>query len=1119
MGAGEVVNPRDGLANEYLFAHTLSTGQLAEFFSVDTDVGLNPEQVKQRTEEWGPNQLKQEGGVKLWKLLFHHTFNFMMGVLLVALSLTIATLQPIDSTVIAFIMVADVIIGVMQEYKSEKSVEALKSLSAPSAMVLRDGVELEVSASELVPGDVVLLTQGDKVPADVRVCEAVNLDCEEGVLTGESVPIEKKVDAIDNKECPLGDRKNMAFMSTLVTKGKGKGIVIMTGSRTELGQIAHAVANAKKQTTSLEKRMTRLGILLACAAVACIGTVLLFLWVHDTEELYPKGLTVAVATSVALLPEALVAVITVVLSLGVKGMAEQKALVRKMKSLEQLGNVTDVCSDKTGTLTQGKMMATELWLPEKSFIIDGEGFNPNSGNVFIKPKEEGEEEEEGASPTPVVASMTEIEDKDHHLHLALLVCSLCNASDIKRNVKEVADKHVSSKRWWKPWTWCGKGTKQHDDHKKTAANQEKAQLTESGEEVEEWVALGSPTEAALVVLSAKLGYSRQLLKEEWHNLQEFPFDSTIKRMSVIHQRKEDKSVFLFTKGAPERLLPRCTAMMEDGGVSSEFGDEELERIKAMNEQLANQGLRVLALAYREMTDEYEDYEDEEDPQLNREDVEQNLTFVGLVGIQDPPRKGVKEAVATCHKAGIIVRMLTGDHLSTALAIAKQIGIITEEEEGRGLAMTSTVFDRMSEEELDELDELPLVIARCSPESKVKMVKQLHRGGKVVAMTGDGVNDSPAISAADIGIAMGIAGTDVTKEASDIILLDDDFCTIARAIAEGRRTFANIRKFLVHLLSSNVAETIVMIIGIVSGLYPPMTSLQILWLNLVSSPPPAMLLGVEPATPDLMDRKKRPIGEPTFTIGTIADIFIYGIIMGALSLTSFIVMNIVWDFTVKQSQATAFISLTGMLLYHGYNCRRLKSSSFDHTFLIQCWPFHLTFILGSVSVVLSVYIPGINNVIFRQEDPGWRGWALGAGSVVLFVILSEIYKVLRRLLHNLWIAQQDRKKKRKDTKARLRKSELRAKRATLAKKEEEAMEMESIVPAAASSLEEEGSTEELHQGQDKAKETGATSEEESESEEEVSSKEAVVTSEKESESYDDESRSEQEESESTQEISS
>ncbi|KAL6075302.1 P-type ATPase [Balamuthia mandrillaris] len=1071
MGAKGTLNPRDGIANEYLFAHTLSTEQLAEFFSVDTAVGLNPEQVKQRTEEWGPNQLKQEEGVKLWKLLFHHTFNFMMGVLLVALSLTIATLQPIDSTVIAFIMLGDIIIGVVQE----KSVEAMRSLSAPSATVLREGVEQEVCASELVPGDIVLLTQGDKVPADVRVYEAMNLECEEGVLTGESVPIEKKVDAIDNKDCPLGDRNNLAFMSTLITKGKGKGIVIMTGSRTELGQIAHAVANAKKQTTSLEKRMNRLGILLACAAVGCIGMVLLFLWVHDTEELYPTGLTVAVAIAVALLPEALVAVITVVLSLGVKGMAEQKALVRKMKSLEQLGNVTDVCSDKTGTLTQGKMMATELWLPEKSFIIDGEGFNPNSGNVFIKPKEEDgeeaeeEEEEEGASPTPVVASMTEIEDKDHHLHLALLVCSLCNTSDIKRNVKVVADKQVSSKRWWKPWTWCGKAAKQHDEKR--------------GEGAEEWVALGSPTEAALVVLSAKLGYSRQLLKEEWQNLQEFPFDSTIKRMSVIHQRKEDKSVFLFTKGAPERLLPRCTAMMEDGGVTSEFGDEELERIKAMNEQLANQGLRVLALAYREMTDECEDHEDEEDPQLNREDVEQNLTFVGLVGLQDPPRKGVKEAVATCHKAGIIVRMLTGDHLSTALAIAKQIGIITEEEEGRGLAMTSTVFDRMTEEELDEL---PLVIARCSPESKVKMVKQLHHGGKVVAMTGDGVNDSPAISAADIGIAMGIAGTDVTKEASDIILLDDDFCTIARAIAEGRRTFANIRKFLVHLLSSNVAETIVMIIGIVSGLYPPMTSLQILWLNLVSSPPPALLLGVEPATPDLMDRKKRPIGEPTFTIGTIADIFIYGIIMGALSLTSFIVMNIVWDFTVKQSQVTTFISLTIMLLYHGYNCRRLKSSSFDHTFFIQCWPFHLTFILGSISVVLSVYIPGINNVIFRQEDPGWRGWALGAGSVVLFVILSEMYKVLRRLLHNLWIAQQDRKKKRKDTKARLRKSELRAKRATLAKKEEEeAMEMEIIGPAVALGGEQEEGygDKDQKQEQDNAKETSATNEKESKSEKE------------------------------------
>ncbi|KAL6055878.1 P-type ATPase [Balamuthia mandrillaris] len=1105
MGAEEAVNPRDGLANEYLYAHTLPSEQLAEFFSVDPDVGLNQEQVQQRLVEWGPNELKQEGGVKLWKLILHHTFNFMMGVLLVALCLTIATLQPIDSSVIAFIMIADVVVGVTQEYKSEKSVEALKSLSAPSAMVLRDGAELEISASELVPGDIVLLIQGDKIPADVRICDALNLECEEGILTGESVPVEKKTDVIDNQDCPIGDRKNLAFMSTLVTKGKGKGIVVMTGSRTELGQIAHAVANSKKQQTSLEKKMTRLGMLLAAAAVACIGIVLLFLWVHDTEELYPKGLTVAVATSVALLPEALVAVVTVVLTLGVKGMAQQNALVRKMNSLEQLGNVTDICSDKTGTLTQGKMMATELWLPEKSFIIDGEGFNPNSGNVFIKPSEEDDAD---SQPKAVVASITEIEDKDYHLHLAMLVCSLCNSSDIKRNVKEADDKG-SGKKWWKPWTWCGskkdgaekEGDEEEEDEEieSNASNQEQAQLREGGEgAVVEWVSIGSPTESALVVLSAKLGYSRHLLKDDWHTLQEFPFDSTVKRMSVIRQRKEDKSVWLFTKGAPERILPWCNSMVEDGEVTSEFGDEQLERIKTMNEQLASQGLRVLALAYREMTD---DYEGEEDPQLDREDVEQNLTFIGLVGIQDPARKGVKEAVTTCQRAGITVRMLTGDHLSTALAIAKQIGIITEEEAERGLAMTSTVFDKMSEEELDEMDELPLVIARCSPESKVKMVKQLHRGGKVVAMTGDGVNDSPAISAADIGIAMGIAGTDVTKEASDIILLDDDFCTIARAIAEGRRTFANIRKFLVHLLSGNVAETIVMIIGIVSGLYPPLNSLQILWVNLITSPPPAMLLGIEPATPDLMDKKKRPIGEPTFTIGTIADIFIYGIMMGGISLTGFIIMRKVWDSTVKEAQATAFIALTIMLLYHAYNCRRLKSSSFDRTFPIKCWPFHLTFILGSLSVVLSIYIPGINDVIFRQEDPGWRGWALGGGGVVAFAIFSEIYKVLRRLFHNLWFAKQSRTKKRKETKVRQRKSELRARRASLVKKEQkeeaEATEMESIVPAVDSSSAEErseGEKEAAEHGEDKMKivevtseeESDATSEEESESEDQSQS---------------------------------
>jgi len=685
--------------------------------------------------------------------------------------------------------------------------------------------------------------------------------------------------------------------------------------------------------------MMRLGLVLAGAALVAVGVVLIAFWLNSTGPIYPDGVELAVVTAVALIPEALVPVITLTLTLGVRRMYKQKAIVRKLNSLEQLGAITDVCSDKTGTLTQGKMMATDMWIPPfRRYEINGNGFDPTSGTIKLKgedfprysidtrnvsmsferarsggmsldlararpsidvprpsidryrsaevatmvaraSKERSRQKLASSMPAPegrkslgmierVRASLdvhrrpstehtklmdesdeeeegdihdSEIDtigDTDRPLHMAMMIASLCNSSTVEYRIpEENPDDKKGGRTWWKPWTWCHgmckKKEKKKKKGKKKAKDVERGEEEDDDEEEEEepkgtggeWVPIGTPTEAALMVLATKLKYERVELDKEWDDIAEYPFDSTIKLMSVVKRNKEHNVILQFTKGAPERLLPLCTSLSIEGEMV-ELGKEELEAVGRVSEEMGNDGLRVIGLAYHELA------EDWSPDGLDRvEDVEKDLVFIGLVGIKDPPRDGVVDSIRRCHQAGITVRMLTGDHPVTAMAIARQIGILDGSNDH--LAFTSSEFDKMTEEELDEMDELPLVIARCSPQSKVKMVEQLHHNKRTVAMTGDGVNDAPAISTADVGVAMGIAGTDVTKEASDIVLADDDFNTIVRAITEGRRIHANIRKFIVHLLVGNISQAVLIIVAIIAGMPPPLNAIQILWLNMVT----------------------------------------------------------------------------------------------------------------------------------------------------------------------------------------------------------------------------------------------------------------------------------------------
>lgn len=915
---------------------SMEMDDVIKHFDTSIQTGLTDEEAVDRKIKYGPNQLKPMEPINVWKILAGHTFNFLNGVLLAATIIALAVQSWADAAVIGAIIFINAGIGFSQEYSSEKTMQSLMQLSAPASNVLRSGKTLEVPSVDLVVGDIVLLTEGDKIPADLRLFQIASLECDEAILTGESMPVEKKVDPLSNPDLTAGDQINMAFMSTTVTKGKGRGIVVYSGRNTQMGKIADSITGATKGKTQLQIRMENLGKVLVVIATIATLLVLLGVFIYREKhefEIYPEGLEVGIATAIAIIPEGLIPVVTLTLTLGVREMAKKKAIVRKMNSLESLGNVTNICTDKTGTLTEGKMVCTNLWtIDGSSYSVKGIGLEPVG---TIHP---GTSHEEVPVPHPKL------------LHKLIESGSLCNTSTVYKN--------------------------------------------EDGD----WVGTGSPTEVALVVLAHKVQLDQKSLSPEWEYVNEYPFSSSIKRMSMVWSNKKDNQKYLFLKGAPEGVLSLCTKKYTSTGEQADFSEEDLEEIKKRNETLAEDGLRVLAVSFKQLTSSYNN-------ELKREQVEDNMIFIGLFGIKDPPRQTVPHSVQICDKAGIEVHMVTGDHPSTARAIAKQVGILKPEQyHNKKLVMAAVKFDKIPQEKLDAIDQLPYVIARCTPDSKVKMVKALHDRNKIVAMTGDGVNDAPAIKSADIGIAMGKGGSDVTKESADIVLTDDNFSTIVVAIEEGRRIFANIRKFIIHLLAGNIAEGIILVIGVLAGFYPPMNPLMILWVNMVTGTPAALALGIEPAPKKIMDKHYRPVNEGLFTTETIIDISFYGFIMGIISLGSFIVMDerinegrtspTDGERTVRTSQTIAFISLTSLLLVHAYNCRVLREPFYRHGFHKRIW-LHVAVLFGFGTVLAAVYIPGLKDSVFKTEDPQGDGWIIALVGTVIFLFLSECYKFGKR----------------------------------------------------------------------------------------------------------------------------
>ena len=842
--------------------------------------GLSSKKVEENRAKYGLNELKEKKKESLLQKFIDQFKDFSIIVLIIAaiVSGVVGVMQGegfTDTVIILIVVLLNAVIGVAQESKAEKSLEALKKLSAHAAKVIRDGKETAIPAMELVPGDLVIIETGDYISADLRVIEAVNLKSQEASLTGESVPVEKRTDAIQATEVGVGDRKNMLFSSSLITYGRGKAIVVKTGMNTEVGKIADMINQTEDQETPLQKKLNSLGKTLGMAALT-ICAVIFVIGLLQGKEIINMFMT-AVSLAVAVIPEGLVAVSTIVLAIGVQKMVKKNAIVKKLPAVETLGSSTVICSDKTGTLTQNKMTV------EKIFCND------------------------------VTADIERAETNEDFRKL-IYDCMLCNDSRVLEN-GEIA---------------------------------------------------GDPTETALVDLALKLDYPVSIMREN-PRVAEVPFDSNRKLMSTVNGK--DGKYIVYTKGGLDEILRKCDSYLYKGSVRHNLSDYA-EWIRTNNEHMANEALRVLAFAYKEIDHVPSKYE--------MENLESGLTFIGMVGMIDPPREEAKKAVEKCKHAGIKTVMITGDHKATAVAIAKKIGILENDNE----ALTGLELDKISDEQLAKDVRKYSVYARVSPEHKVRIVKAWQKNGEIVAMTGDGVNDSPALKTADIGCAMGKVGTEVAKEAADVILTDDNFATIVSAVEEGRRIYDNILKVIQFLLSCNVGEVIVLLlatlfaptIGRVFGIYDismiqVLLPIHILWINLVTDTFPALALAFDPANKDIMDRKPVKKDEGIFTKGRTFRIVYQGFMIGLLTLAAYLIgigstKTAIGNLTLEETkievgQTMAFTVLAFSELIHVFNIRDNKNSIFK------------TGILGNsiliYAVVISALLMGVILVIPQLRE--------------------------------------------------------------------------------------------------------------------------------------------------------
>jgi len=894
--------------------HNLSVSEVIE--SLNSGIqGLPREEAERRLAQFGPNELAEKKKTPPWVLFLEQFKNFLIIILLVAavISGVLALMgegdiwDPILIVIIVFFAAG---LGFVQEYRSGKAMEALKQMTAPTATVIRDGEEEEISARDLVPGDIILLQTGDRIPADSRLTEAVNLKIDEAPLTGESVAVDKTTQIISG-DIPVADRKNMAYMGTTVVYGRGKALVTGTGMATEFGKIAGMLQEVKPPPTPLQVSLNKIGKILGiaclaiCAVVAGVG-IIVGMFSHILEA-FIWGVSLAVAA----VPEALPAVTTICLALGVQRMVKRHALLRRLPAVETLGCTTFICSDKTGTLTQNEMTVRKIYVNGKTIDVGGVGYEPSGGfhlnDASLNPKGEP------------------------HLLRLLTAAMLCN------------DSHL---------------------------------IDTNGV----WQVRGDPTEGALVVVAAKAGVKREELSAP--RISEVPFSSERKRMTTIHDTSQGKVAY--SKGAPEVILDSCTRIYSEG-IERELTEQDRKRILQVNQEMAAGALRVLGLAYKSLPGK--DLGSEV-----AEGAEEEMVWLGLVGMIDPPREEVKGAVKLCDQAGIKSVMITGDHKLTAVAIAKELGILKE----RGMALTGAEVDKLSDEKFEALVGKIDVYARVSPAHKLRVIEALQGKGHVVAMTGDGVNDAPALSKADIGVAMGITGTDVSKEAGAMILTDDNFASIVAAVEEGRNIFANIRKYLLYLLSCNIGEVLLMliafVIGTATGLYKvvPLVALQILVVNLVTDGLPALALAVEAGEPGIMQRPPRDPKRSIFDKPMVNYLLGIGFWTMLASLGVFL-----WALnsgrTPVEAQCLCFVTLVSVELFNCFNCRSERVS------LFRMNPFGNKWLLAAVALswaiaVAIVYLPFFQGP-FHTYAMSLQDWGIIILAGVSVLIPVEITKLI------------------------------------------------------------------------------------------------------------------------------
>ncbi len=922
--------------------HSHTVEHLADTLETHIHKGLTGDQAGQRLAQFGPNELKERPRAGFLRLLAGQFNNFLILLLLAAAVISFALGESVDAAAILAIVVLNAVLGVVQESRAERALAALRRMAAPSAAVIRDGVQTTIPARELAPGDIVFLEAGNYVPADLRLIESVNLRIDKSALTGESHPVQKDAEVVLDKDIPVGDRANSAFMSSMITYGRGKGLVTGTGMHTQIGMIAQLLQSYDEEPTPLQRKLDELGQYLGTGALAICGLIFVFGLVRDTQPgmIFTNGFLAylkvhqlkivdlfmtAVSLAIAAVPEGLPAVVTICLALGMQRMVRRHALIRRLTAVETLGCATVICSDKTGTLTQNEMTVTRGWVGGREFNV------PVGGRV-----PDGAFQASGKKFLPA---------RDPDASLLLRGAVLCND----------------------------------------------ARLEESGEAGGErtWRMIGDPTEGSLVVAAWKAGLTRENLEREMPRSGEIPFDSVRKRMTTFHhdalRLSSGKGGWIaWMKGAPDIVLELCVSIRENGK-ETPLSPAKRRVVMEVYQSMACGALRVLAVAYRPLPRLPEI--------LDPDRVEQRMVFVGLLGMIDPPRPEIKNAIQVACAAGLKTVMITGDYAETARAVSEQIGLL-----GSGHRLLSGMeLDQLSDAELADLAGQVDVYARVSPQNKVKIVEALKSRGQVVAMTGDGVNDAPALKRADIGIAMGITGTDVSKETADMVLTDDNFASIVAAIEEGRIIYSNIRKFVYYLVSCNIGEILIVLLSMLGGLPLPLRPIQLLWLNLVTDGAPALALGLEKGEPDIMQRPPRPAKEPVINREMLLGVAVQAVVMTTAMMAAFLYGLHRYPDNLAGAQTVAFTAIIISELLRAFPVRSERLSIFKIGVLTNRW---MLLAAGSSLLLLLavIYVPFFDPIFSTVALDG-RDWLvllpLASASAVAAELLKWLYRLRAR----------------------------------------------------------------------------------------------------------------------------